>query len=102
MGQAMIVCAIQTIMEVIQLTCECFSIIPRRIVKATVDVVFWKGVIDEMFSDGIYSPSRLKVVDVYTRDTCRYFERRGQKDTAIAIRRTHGEWLSTMKNKTIK
>ena len=103
MGQALIVFAMQTIMEVVHMSLQCSRAgsdpkIPKWIVKSTVDDNYWKGVIEEMFTDGHYTSSRLKVVDAYTKATSRHLERNSCSHTAEAIRRAHMDWLTTIKH----
>ena len=102
MGQALIVCAIQTICELVTMTSECIAKrpkIPHRVIKATVDEFFWKGVIDEMFVDGRYTSTRLHVVDLYTKSTCDYLEQIERQETATRVRAAYEQWQDDIKTK---
>ena len=106
MGQALIVFAMQTAIEVVRMSiqrCRAGSDpkIPKWIVKSTVDDNYWKGVINEMFTDGQYTSSRLKVVDAYTKATARYLEQNNHHSDAESVRRAHAEWLTTIKSNTM-
>jgi len=102
MGQALIVCAIQTICELVSLMAECVAIrpkIPQHTIRATVDESFWRGVINEMFADGHYSTTRLKVVDLYTKSTCDYLGKKGHQEIAGCVRAAHEQWRDEIKDK---
>jgi len=107
MGQALIVFVIEAVIEVMNMPIQCCRVgrsdpkIPKWIVKSTVDDNYWKGVIEEMFADGKYTSSRLKVVDAYTKATSRHLERNSSPHNAEAIRRAHTDWLTTIKSNTM-
>jgi hypothetical protein len=96
---ALVACIVQTTMELINRLCECFregsrdaSInmiqIPSWTVKATTDAKYWKGTVEEMFSDDVYTSSRLRVVQAYTDAVCIHLDKHYRSDKSLAIRRT--------------
>ncbi len=102
MGQALVAFIVQTGIELVQLGLECCREpqIPKRIVKSTVDLEFWNGVVDEMFNDGKYTPSRLRVLESYTTATCTHLKRTERYEIADDIRSAHDEWKRTIKHNT--
>ena len=64
-----------------------------------VDEQFWRGVIDEMFADGKYTSSRLKVVDLYTKSMCAYMDRIGREEVATHVKTAQEQWLEGIKAK---
>lgn len=101
MGQTLIVLAVSTLAEIIQLVGECYQTIhiPKHVVKATIDETFWRGVIHEMFKDDVYTPDRVKVVEKYTHSVCRHLQKHEKHDIADAIRFSHQEWLESIKGR---
>ena len=105
---ALVTCFVQTAAELFDMIFQCCReihksnmTIPKQIVQATVNDEYWRGVVREMFSDGVLTSTRLMVVDKYTDAVCCYHDKNHRPDTSRAIRRAHHEWLETIKSKTI-
>ena len=102
---ALVSCIVYSTMELLHMIAECYNRtrtnikIQPWIVKATVNEEYWSGVVEEMFSDGKYTSSRLMVVEAYTDAVCDHMEKHHQN--YLGIRRVHHEWLNSIKSKTM-
>ena len=98
---ALVTCFIQTAAELFDMIFQCCREIPKHIVQATVNDEYWRGVVREMFTDGVFTFNRFMVVDKYTDAVCCYHDKNHRPDTSRPIRRAHHEWVETIKSKTI-